>query len=124
VYFRTNPIVLERQKSRILRRLAHLMEQARLYFGEERLRELLKKAAKPRARRQRKRNKLIKHFVATPYGGEWIAELLPKDDYADISETVPTVDRLLSKPVGYRLIKGFDVIRHGNMMGERDGDDD
>lgn len=120
VHFRTNPNALDRQKSRILRRLAHLMEQARLYLGEERLRELLKEAAKPKSsseQRQieRKRNAHIKHLVPTRGGAKWVVERLPRNDYANFDPKVPTVDELLSKPIGYRLSKGFNVIRHGNL---------
>lgn len=109
----------ERQKSRILRRLARLMEQARLYLGEERLRELLKEAATKATRGQRqierKRNAPIKHLVPTRSGAKWVVERLPMNDYANFDPKVPTVDELLSKPIGYRLGKGFNVIRHGNL---------
>jgi hypothetical protein len=63
----------------------------------------------------RKRNARIKHLVATRGGAEWVIERLPTDDYANFDPKVPTVDKLLSKPIGYRLSKGFNVIRHGNL---------
>jgi hypothetical protein len=64
----------------------------------------------------RKRRRPIKHLVATQSGGgEWVREPLPRNDYADFDPKVPTVSKLLSKPIGYRLSKGFNIIRHGNL---------
>ena len=74
------------------------------------------KAARKQRPIERKRRRPIKHLVATQSGGgEWVREPLPRNDYADFDPKVPTVSKLLSKPIGYRLSKGFNLIRHGNL---------
>lgn len=97
-----------------------LPDLASLLRQEKQLRHIIASIRATRKRRkiQAKRNAPIKHFVATRGGGTWVAERLPNDDYADIRETVPTVDEFLSKPVGRRLSKGFNLIRHGDLDGE------
>jgi hypothetical protein len=98
---------------------AFVADLAALRRERTRLRQLIasiKAARKQRPRIERKRRRLIKHFVATQSGGgEWVREPLPRNDYADFDPKVPTVSKLVSKPIGYRLSKGFNIIRHGNL---------
>ncbi|SRR6266851_6278039 len=109
---------LKEQRADVAR--TELPDLAVLLRQEKQLRHIIASIRATRKRRkiQAKRNAPIKHFVATRGGGMWVAERLPNDDYADIRETVPTVDEFLSKPVGRRLSKGFNLIRHGDLDGE------
>ena len=53
----------------------------------------------------------IRHLLVTRNGDRWVVDRLPKDDYADVDDSVQSVDQLISKPAGYRLIKGYNMLK-------------
>ena len=52
----------------------------------------------------------IKHLVVTRRGDRWVSDRLPKDDYNFSDEAPPSVDSLISKPIGYRLVAGHNLL--------------
>jgi hypothetical protein len=56
----------------------------------------------------------IKHLVVTRRGDRWVSDQLPKDDYNFPDEAPPPVDSLISKPIGYRLIAGHNLLHSDN----------
>jgi len=59
----------------------------------------------------RKRRGHIKHLFVTRNGDQWVVDRLPADDYGDFDTAPPTVDELISKPPGYRLVRGYNLLR-------------
>lgn len=63
----------------------------------------------------------IRHLLVTRYGERWIVDQLPRDDYAESADSSPqSVDQLISKPVGYRLIKGYNLLEGDDTDPEQD----
>lgn len=56
----------------------------------------------------------IKHLVVTRRGDRWVSDQLPKDDYNFPDEAPPSVDSLISKPIGYRLVAGHNLLHRND----------
>lgn len=53
----------------------------------------------------------MKHVVPTLYGDRNLPDPLPADDYKIPDDAPPTVDALIRKPVGFRLVAGYNLLR-------------
>jgi serine/threonine protein kinase len=72
-------------------------------------------------RRTRKRDtRRIRPLLVTRNCERWVIDRFPKDEYADTNMSIPSVDELISKPEGYRLIRGYNMLRDDGADEERD----
>lgn len=53
----------------------------------------------------------IEHLLVTRNGDRWVVDQLPRDDYADFDEAPLAVDQLISRPAGYRLVRGYNLLQ-------------
>lgn len=67
--------------------------------------------------------KPISHLVVTAGGEQWIPERLPKDDDRAPDSLPPTVSSSVSKPVGYRLLDGYQLLQEADPADDASPDD-
>ena len=57
----------------------------------------------------------MEHLLVTAHGEQWVPERLPKEDRSTYELSEPSVCALISKPAGYRIIRGYNLLQEDDV---------